>query len=137
MQAQNVHATVELAARRSSVFGATFLPNGSDKRQRSGRIKAVGCWLESGRYAGAFGEGKPLALLVACANVYDGCIFKCMAMACRDFFIQPYQFNPESDPQEEAPEEVQTLWLQQDISEWLVCLNNVSLFVYVVTVTTM
>ena len=51
-----------------------------------------------------------------------------MAMACRDFFIQPYQFNPESDPQEEAPEEVQTLWLQQDISEWLVCLNNVSLF---------
>ena len=27
--------------------------------------------------------------------------------------------------------------LQQDISEWLVCLNNVSLFVCVVTVTTM
>ena len=37
----------------------------------------------------------------------------------------------------EAPEEVQTLWLQQDVSEWLVCLYNVSLFVCVVTVTTM
>ena len=47
-QAQNVHATVELAARRSGVFNATFLPNGSDKRQRSGRIKAVGCCFKSG-----------------------------------------------------------------------------------------
>ena len=46
-QAQNVHATVELAARRSGVFNATFLPNGSDKRQRSGRIKAV-CLLAVG-----------------------------------------------------------------------------------------
>ena len=36
-----------------------------------------------------------------------------------------------------SPEEVQTLRLQQDVSEWLVCLNNVSLFVCVVTVTTM
>ena len=66
----------------------------------------------------------PLALAVACANVYGGCI----AMACRDFFFQPYQFDPEWDPEGEAPEEVQTLWLQQDVSEWLVCLNNVSLF---------
>ena len=57
-------------------------------------------------------------------------------MACRDFFFQPYQFDPEWDPEGEAPEEVQTLWLQQDVSEWLVCLNNVSLFVCVVTVTT-
>ena len=31
----------------------------------------------------------------------------------------------------------QTLRLQQDVSEWLVCLNNVSLFICVVTVTTM
>ena len=48
-------------------------------------------------------ERKPLMLAVACANVYSGCI----TMAPGDFFIQPYQFDPESDP--EAPEEVQTL----------------------------
>ena len=58
-------------------------------------------------------------------------------MACGDAFVHPYQFDPESDPEREAPEEVQTLRLQQDISEWLVCLNNVSLFICVVTVTTM
>ena len=58
-------------------------------------------------------------------------------MAHRDAVIQPNQFDPESDPEGEAPEEVQTLRLQQDISEWLVCLNNVSLFICVVTVTTM
>ena len=52
-------------------------------------------------------------------------------MARGDFFVQPYQFDPEG----ESPEEVQTLWLQQDDSEWSVCLNNVSLFVCVVTVT--
>ena len=75
----------------------------------------------------------PLALAVACANVYGGCI----AMACRDFFFQPYQFDPEWDPEGEAPEEEETLWLQQDVSEWLMCLNNVSLFVCVVTVTAM
>ena len=51
-----------------------------------------------------------------------------IAMAREDFFIQPNQFDPEWDPEGEAPEEVQTLWLQQDVSEWLVCLNNVSLF---------
>ena len=51
--------------------------------------------------------------------------------------VQPYHFDPELDPEGEAPEEVQTLRLQQDVSEWLVCLNNVSLFVCVVTVTTM
>ena len=49
-------------------------------------------------------------------------------MAHGDICVQPYQFDPESDPEGEAPEEVQTLRLQQDISEWLVCLNNVSLF---------
>ena len=31
---------------------ATFQPNGSDKRQKSGRIKAVGRWFESGRCVG-------------------------------------------------------------------------------------
>ena len=33
-------------------FNATFLLNGSDERQRSGRIKAVGCWFEAGRCEG-------------------------------------------------------------------------------------
>ena len=50
-------------------------------------------------------------------------------MARGDAVIQPYQFDPESDPEGEAPEEVQTLWPQQDVSEWLVCLNDVSSFV--------
>ena len=48
-------------------------------------------------------------------------------MARRDAVVQLNQFDPESDPVGEAPEEAQTL-LQQDISEWLVCLNNVCLF---------
>ena len=64
-------------------------------------------------------------------------MYICIAMTRGDFFVQPNQFDPESDPEGEAPEEVQTLWLQQDVSEWLVCLYNVSLFVCVVTVTTM
>ena len=34
-----IHTTVELAACQSGMFSATFLPNGSDERQRSGRIK--------------------------------------------------------------------------------------------------
>ena len=66
----------------------------------------------------------PLMLAVECTNVYSGCI----AMARQGAVIQPNQFDPESDREGEAPEEVQTLRLQQDISEWLVCLNNVSLF---------
>ena len=49
-------------------------------------------------------------------------------MARREAVNQSYQFDPESDTEGEAPEEVQTLHLQQDVSEWLVCLNNVSLF---------
>ena len=58
-------------------------------------------------------------------------------MAHWDAFAQPYQSDPESDPEGEDPEEEQTLRLQQDVSEWLVCLNNLSLFVCVVKVTTM
>ena len=50
-------------------------------------------------------KGKPLALLVACANVYSGY----NAMARQDAFVQPYQFDPEWDPEGEAPEEEQTL----------------------------
>ena len=45
----------------------------------------------------------------------------------RDAIIQTYQFDPESDPEGEAPEEAQTLRLQQDVSEWLVSPNNVRL----------
>ena len=41
----------------------------------------------------------------------------CIAKVRRDAVIQPYQFDPESDPEGEAPEEVQTQRLQQDISE--------------------
>ena len=75
-------------------------------------------------------------LAVACTNVYGGCIYVLLWLA-EIFFIQPYQFDLEWDPEGEASEEVQTLWLQQDISEWLVCLNNINLFVCVVTFTTM
>ena len=57
-------------------------------------------------------------------------------MARGDAVIQPYQFDPEWDPEGEAPEEVQTLRLQPDVSEWLVCLNNASLFICIVTVLT-
>ena len=60
-------------------------------------------------------ERMPLMLAVACTNVYGGC----NAMARRDAVVQPYQFVPESDPEGEAPEAVQTLQLQHDISEWL------------------
>ena len=57
-------------------------------------------------------------------------------MARRDAVIQPYQFDPEVDPEGETHERVQPLRLQQGISEWLVCLNMLlSLFVCVVTVT--
>ena len=49
-------------------------------------------------------------------------------MAHWDVVVKPYQFDPESDPEGEAPEEMQTLRLQQDNSEWLVCLNIVIFF---------
>ena len=78
-------------------------------------------------------ERKLLALAVVYANVYGGCI----TMARGDAVVQPYQFDPKLDPEGEAPEEIQTLLLQQNVSEWLVFLNIVSLFVCVVTVTTM
>ena len=41
-------------------------------------------------------------LTVVCTNVYGGC----NTMAHGDFFVQPNQFEPESDPEVEAPEEV-------------------------------
>ena len=47
-------------------------------------------------------ERMPFTLVVACANVYG----RCMAMARRDAVVQPYQFDPELDPEGEAPEEV-------------------------------
>ena len=51
------------------------------------------------------------ALALAYTNVDGGC----NAMARGDFFIQPYQFDPESDPEGEAHEEVPTLQLQRDV----------------------
>ena len=56
-----------------------------------------------------------LMLAPACANVYGGC----NAMTSQDALVKPYQFDPESDPEGEAPEEIETLRLQQDVSEWL------------------
>ena len=52
-------------------------------------------------------------------------VYLCVAMARRDAVFHPNHFDPELDPEGEAPEEAQTLRLQQHISEWLVCLNNV------------
>nr|XP_055049595.1 P2X purinoceptor 7-like [Misgurnus anguillicaudatus] len=38
--------------------------------------------------------------------------------------VQPYMFEPESDPeQEEAPEQVLQSRMQQDVSEWCTCHN--------------
>ena len=44
-------------------------------------------------------------------------------MARWDAVVQPNQFDPELDPEGEATEEVQTLRLQQDVSEWLILLT--------------
>ncbi len=80
-------------------------------------------------------EGGVACAPVPCAKVYR----KCVGMARRSAVVQPYQFDPESDPEGEAPEEIQTLRLQQDVSEWLVtnimCLYILlfTLFVCVVT----
>lgn len=58
-----------------------------------------------------------LADTVPCANIDSGCI----AMAHRPAVVQAFQFDPESDPDGEAPdEEVATQRLQQEVSEWLV-----------------
>ena len=38
-------------------------------------------------------------------------------MPHQDAVAQLYQFDPESDPEGEAAEEIQTLQLQQDVSE--------------------
>ena len=75
-------------------------------------------------------------LAVAYANVYGGCMYVLLWLA-ESFSFNHTSLTTEWDPEGEAPEEIQTLRLQQDVSEWLVCLNNVSLVVCVVTVTTM
>ena len=49
-------------------------------------------------------------------SVYSGCI----AMAHRNTVFQAFQFEPESDLDGEATEEVDTQRLKQDVSEWLV-----------------
>ena len=55
-------------------------------------------------------------------------------MARGDAAVQPYQFDPESDPEGEAPPDSVAA---AGHFRMLVCLNNVSLFICVVTVTTM
>ncbi|XP_056435161.1 P2X purinoceptor 7-like [Gadus chalcogrammus] len=42
-------------------------------------------------------------------------------MARRNPVVEAFQFDPESDPDSEAPEEVDTQRLQQDVSEWCRC----------------
>ena len=72
------------------------------------------------------------------ANNFRERVLLTLVVACANDFVQPYQFDSESDPEGEAPKEVQTLRLQQDVSDWLVCLNMLlSFFVCVVTVTAM
>ena len=42
-----------------------------------------------------------------------------MATTDEDSVVQPYSFEPESDPeQEKAPEQVREVRAQQDVSEW-------------------
>ena len=41
-----------------------------------------------------------------------------MATADEDSVVQPYRFEPESDPEQEAPEQVREVRAQQDVSEW-------------------
>ncbi len=68
-----------------------------------------------------------LAITVPCANVDSGCI----AMAHRHTVVQAFQFDPESDPDGEAPnEEVATAGHLRMVSlKYLV-----GLFMYAVTV---
>ena len=106
--AQNIYTTVELAAHRNCVFSATFLPNRSDKMQESGRIKAVGCWFESGWCVGAL---RCICLNVAANQVFIHiiqtnllCIFLILLAAHSlprlqnvDNMIIQCLFNPELD----------------------------------------
>ena len=54
----------------------------------------------------------PRTLAIAYANVMVD-VYLCIAMARGDAYTQPYQLYPELDPEGDAPEEIQTLWLQQ------------------------
>lgn len=56
-------------------------------------------------------------LRVPCSNVFSGRID--MA-GFRSALVETHEFDPESDLDAEAPEEVQTLRLLQGVSEWLV-----------------
>ena len=59
-------------------------------------------------------------LAVACANVMVDVLLWLAEMLSFSIQHSTHQIEAESDPEGEAPEEVQTLQLQQDISEWLV-----------------
>ena len=66
----------------------------------------------------------PIMLAVACANVMvEVYIYVYVSL----WLIEMLAFTRTSLTQNlTQTEEVQTLQLQQDVSEWLVCLNNVS-----------
>ncbi len=70
-----------------------------------------------------------LAITVPCANVDSGCI----AMAHRHAVVQAFQFDPESDPDGEAPdEEVATAGHLRMVSlKYCVWIRYFSWFVYV------
>ena len=59
-EAYYVHVTASLAGVEAFCFSATFQLNRSDERQRSGRMKVVGRWFESGVCVRAFRAQKPL-----------------------------------------------------------------------------
>ena len=58
---------------------------------------------------------------LAFAHLATHYLCRTMATGDEDSILQPYRFEPESDPeQEEAPEQVREFRAQQDISEWQV-----------------
>ncbi len=61
----------------------------------------------------------------------EGIFWRRMAAGVFEDTVQPYQFEPESDPeQDDGPEEVRQLRLEQDVSEWLVnVMSLLSIFV--------
>ena len=66
----------------------------------------------------------PLPSSTRCARLAAACpashyLCRNMATADEDSVVQPYRFEPESDPeQEKAPEQIREVRAQQDVSEW-------------------
>ncbi len=84
---------------------------------------------EAGQGGGCVCGLNQLAAMVPCANVDSGCI----AMAHRHAVVQAFQFDPESDPDGEAPdEEVATAGRLRMVSlKYCVWIRYFSWFVYV------